>query len=329
MMADYMNHIGGLPVRNFSAGRLVDTNAGVLKMGGDYIRTQNLARGGNTSHACMPGCLIKCSNVYADADGKEIVSPLEYETIGLLGSNCGLSDPDQLARINYIANDLGIDTIETGAMIGVLMDAGVGRFGDLDFILSVLDEIQSGTEHGRLWAAGTARVGAHYKAGRVPVIKKQAISAYDPRVVEATGITMMVTAQGADHTAGNVPRMDCRDKTLDEIVAASVEAQIATAATDSLGLCIFGRSVTVPELEMITTAINNAHGTSLAPSFFNQLGKDTLKLEWQFNQAAGFLDEDDELPGFFYAEALQPTGKVARFHSQETRESLHRQMNKA
>jgi aldehyde:ferredoxin oxidoreductase len=320
MMADYMNHIGGLPVKNFSAGRLVDTDKERLKMGGDFIREQNLARGGDTSHACMPGCLIKCSNVYADADGNEIVSPVEYETIGLMGTNCGLADPDDLAHVNYIANDLGIDTIETGAMIGVLMEAGVGKFGDVDFIVDVLEAIRKGTKDGKLWAQGTARVGEHYNVDRVPVIKKQAISAYDPRIVEVTGITMMVTAQGADHTAGNVPRFDCTDKSIEEIVEASLDAQIATAAADSLGLCIFGRTVTLAEMELITNAINDAHATDLAPDFFSQLGKETLKLEAEFNKAAGFTSDDDELPQFFYDEALQPTGKQARFHSEELTE---------
>jgi aldehyde:ferredoxin oxidoreductase len=322
MMADYMNHIGGLPVRNFSAGRLVDTEQERLKMGGDYIREQNLARGGDTSHACMPGCLIKCSNVYADKDGKEIVSPVEYETIGLMGTNCGLSDPDELAQVNYLANDLGIDTIETGAMIGVLMEADVGKFGDVDFIINVLEEIRKGSADGKLWAQGTARVGEHYKVTRVPVIKKQAISAYDPRVVEVTGITMMLTAQGADHTAGNVPRFDCKDKSIDEIVEASFEAQISTAATDSLGFCIFGRTVTTAELDLISNAINDAHGTELSADFFAELGRKTLKLENEFNAAAGFTESDDELPRFFYDEALQPSGKVARFHSDEINRSI-------
>jgi aldehyde:ferredoxin oxidoreductase len=322
MMADYMNHIGGLPVRNFSSGRLADTDEERLKMGGDYIREITLERGGEPSHACMPGCLIKCSNVYVDADGKEIVSPVEYETIGLMGTNCGLSDPDELAYINHIANDLGIDTIETGATIGVLMEAGVGEFGDLEFIVDVLNAIGNGTEDGKLWAQGAARVGEHYKVARVPVIKKQAISAYDPRVVEVTGISMMVSAQGADHTAGNVPRFDSTDKNLEDMVNASFEAQVATAATDSLGLCIFGRTVTIAEMTMITNAINDAHGTELTPDFFVELGNKTLKLEAEFNSAAGFTDADDELPEFFYNEALQPTGKQARFHSKEINQLL-------
>ena len=54
-------------------------------MGGDFIREQNMARGGEPTHACMPGCMIKCSNIYVDKDGNELVSPLEYETIAFWG----------------------------------------------------------------------------------------------------------------------------------------------------------------------------------------------------------------------------------------------------
>src|SRR5262249_44931967 len=115
-MADLQNTLGGLPVRNFSAGQLVDVSTGdTFKMGGQYISQLNVSRGGEHTHACMPGCVIQCSNVYADAGGKEVVSPVEYETLGLLGTNCGIGDPDDLAQLNHIANDLGVDTIETGA----------------------------------------------------------------------------------------------------------------------------------------------------------------------------------------------------------------------
>ena len=227
--------------------------------------------------------------------------------------NCGIRDPDDLARLNNIANDLGIDTIETGAMIGVLMDSGMAEFGDTGFMKNVLEEIGKGTENGRLWALGAARVGRHYNVKRVPVIKQQAISAYDPRVIEVTGLSMMMTAQGADHTT---------DKNLDHLVDVSIKTQIAFAATDSLGLCVFGRNVTGTNIDMIMQAINDALGTSLENSFFNKLGADTLRYEYEFNKAAGFTTADDELPEFFYTEALSPSNKVARFHSKELQESI-------
>jgi len=322
MMSDFTNRIGGLPVRNFSAGRLVEASQGPLKLGGDYIRELNMSRGGQTAHACMPGCLIECSNVYVDAKGQELVSPLEYETLGLLGSNCGLTDPDDVARLNGVANDLGVDTIEVGATLGVLMEAGLGAFGDVGFMMDALEDMRRGNERGRLLARGTARVGAHYKVARVPVIKGQGISAYDPRVIEVTGISMMLTAQGADHTAGNVPAFNCKGKTTEELVAVSLEAQIVTAAADSLGLCIFGRSVTNVSAELIVTALNDAHGTDLDTSFIQTLGLEALRMEWEFNKAAGLTEDDDELPAFFYTEALAPSGKTARHHSAQVNRRL-------
>src|SRR5213593_2006224 len=67
-MADLQNALGGLPVRNFSAGQQVDVASGEkFKMGGDHISQLNVSRGGEHTHACMPGCVIQCSNVYVDA----------------------------------------------------------------------------------------------------------------------------------------------------------------------------------------------------------------------------------------------------------------------
>ena len=324
IMADFTNHIGGIPVNNFTLGAQVNDSEETFKMGGTYVSELNNSRGGNQTHACMPGCVIQCSNVYVNAEGKEITSPVEYETLALLGTNCGLDDPDQLAIMNQHCNELGIDTIEAGAMIAVLMDAGLALFGDVEFMSRVFRELKAGSEEGRLWAQGTAHVGEHYGLHRVPVVKKQAISAYDPRVIEVTGISMMTSAQGADHTAGNVPKMDARGKELPELLDASLESQIASAAVDSVGLCLFGRSVTNPNVAWLADAINAAHGTDLKPTFFHELGREVLRLEREFNLAAGFTDADDELPAFFYDEALPPTARTARFHGAEVHDIYDR-----
>jgi aldehyde:ferredoxin oxidoreductase len=322
MVADITNRIGGLPVRNFSAGRMVEASEGPFKLGGDYIRELNMSRGGNPTHACMPGCQIECSNVYVDKDGKEIVSPLEYETLGLMGSNCGLADPDEVARVNAVANDLGVDSIETGAMLAVLMEARLGKFGDVGFMLQVLEDMRLGNERGRLYAQGAARVGGHYKVARVPVIKKQSLAAYDPRVIEGTGISMMTTAQGADHTTGALLMLDTKDMNTAQVVAASLEIQTAWAAVDSLGLCIFGRAVTAASSELLATALNDAHGTHVDASFMRELGMEALKMEWAFNRAAGFTEKDDELPEFFHTEALAPTNRTARHRANEVNRCL-------
>jgi aldehyde:ferredoxin oxidoreductase len=107
-----------------------------------------------------------------------------------------------------------------------------------------------------------------------------------------------------------------------EVVAASLEVQASWAAADSLGLCIFGRAVTNASLELMATALNDAHGTSFDPSFMRTLGMEAIKMEWAFNRAAGFTEKDDELPEFFYTEPLAPTNRAARHHSAEVNQSL-------
>jgi len=317
LVADYTNRVGALPVRNFSAGQLVDPAETTLEIGGDHIHDRNRDRGGTVSHACMPGCQIRCSNVYADSEGAELVSPLEYETIGLLGSNCGLCDPDDIARLNATANDLGIDTIEVGATLALLMEAGQAEFGDVAFMAAALEDVRGGNPRGRLLASGAARVGDHFGIERIPVIKRQAISAYDPRVIEVTGISMMVTAQGADHTTGNIPAYECEGKSLEELTAASFEIQVNCAIADSLGLCVFGRSVQNDHWDLIAAAINHAHDAGIDAAFLEAMGREALRLEWAFNAKAGFTGGDDELPAFFYTEPLSPTNKVARLRGRE------------
>ena len=324
MVSDLTNTLGALPTDNFSKGQVTAPGEGPHRMGGDFIRERNLARGGEPSHACMPGCLIKCSNVYVDEEGREVVSPLEYETIGLLGTNVGLRDPDQVALLNEIANDLGVDTIELGGMLGVLMEAGEAPFGDLDFMVAALRDIGRGTERGRLLAQGTARVGRHFGVARIPVIKNQAISAYDPRVIEVTAISMMVTAQGADHTTGNAPSYKSFDKTVDEVAAESYRMQVNSALADCFGLCVFGRSVTDENRALIADAINAAFDAGIDADWLIDIARETLRLEAEFNTRAGFGPEDDELPEFFLTEPLPPTGRTARMTAAEIGPSMAR-----
>jgi len=147
-MVRVMNGHGGLPTNNFSLGQF----DGMDQLCGETIFDVITERGGEgrTSHACMPGCVIQCSNVFPDKEGKAVVSPLEYENIGLLGSNLGISDLDIVARLNALCNEMGIDTIETGAAIGVAMEAGLAAFGDGEAALGFMEEIRRGTVLGRV-----------------------------------------------------------------------------------------------------------------------------------------------------------------------------------
>jgi aldehyde:ferredoxin oxidoreductase len=81
-------------------------------------------------HNCLTGCIVRCSNIVHDKDGKYKTSALEFETITMLGSNCDLSSMDDVADLDRLCDEIGLDTIETGGAIGVLMDAGGMQWGD-------------------------------------------------------------------------------------------------------------------------------------------------------------------------------------------------------
>ena len=199
-MAQMSDGFGGLPTRNFSAGHYEE----VEDISGETMREFLLERGkpSDPSHACMAGCTIKCSNVFGGEDGKMIVSPLEYETIGLMGSNLGINSLDTVARMNWQVNDLGLDSIEIGAALGVAAEAGLMQWGDGERAMELLDEIRKGTELGCTLGDGAVATGKKYGIERVPAVKGQAMSAYEPRSIKGTGVTYAVSPQGADHTAG-------------------------------------------------------------------------------------------------------------------------------
>jgi len=233
------NSLGALPVRNFSAGvfELAD------KIDAKALHDTIKARGGEgaVSHACMPGCIVRCSNVYPDVSGKTLVSPLEYETIGLLGSNCGIGDLDAIARLNYLCNDMGVDTIDVGAALAIAMEAGLAPFGDVSFCESTIADIAEGQILSKLIGSGAALTGKVLGAYRIPVVKGQSMAAYDPRGVKGTGVTYATSSQGADHTAGNTPRLPVKQHEKEGQVEHSKSAQQGAMFMDAMGLCLMFR----------------------------------------------------------------------------------------
>jgi aldehyde:ferredoxin oxidoreductase len=299
---------GALPTRSFSAGHFEE----VESISGETMRDLLLARGGesNPTHACMAGCTIRCSNVFGGEDGKTIVSPLEYETVGLMGSNLGISDLDTIGRLNWEANDLGLDTIELGAALGVAADSGLFAFGDGEAALNLLAEIRAGTPLGRLLGAGAGMVGKVYGNERVPVVKNQAMSAYEPRAIKGTGVTFATTPQGADHTCGLTIRAKVNH--LDPVGQAKVSlpAQLNMAGYDTLGACIFAGFgyATVPTA--IPELIHARYGWEVPADYLQQLGRETIKMEREWNKKAGFTSKDDRLPEYMTREPLPPNNPV-------------------
>jgi len=305
MVADSM---GFLPTRGFSAGRFDQA----ATISGEALHDAILERGGegNTTHACMPGCIVRCSNVWPDPDGREFISPLEYETIGMMGSNLGLGDLDEIARLNRICNDIGVDTIEIGAALGVAAQAGLVAFGDAEGFAHLLDEIRAGTPLGRILGNGAAFVGRAYGVLRVPAVKGQAMPAYDPRALKGTGVTFATCPQGADHTAGHTARANLDHLSPEGQVEASRAVQLAVAALDSLGLCLMTAPAVASQREVLAELVSARFGVEWTSEEVVELGRQTIRLEREFNRRAGFTSADDRIPEWMTREPLPPHGTV-------------------
>jgi aldehyde:ferredoxin oxidoreductase len=299
-----------LTVKNFSRG----TFDQVDQVDGDALREFTLTRGkpSDPSHACMAGCTIKCSNILGGEDGKIIVSPLEYETIGLMGINLEIASLESIGRLNWQVNDLGLDSIEIGGALGVAAEAGLMRWGSEEDALKLIDEIRNGTELGHVLGDGAVAVGKKYNIERVPAVKGQAMSGYEPRSIKGTGVTYATTPQGADHTAGLTIRAKVNHLDPNAQKEASLTAQLNMAGYDTLGACIFagfGYAAT-PDF-VVKRLLQARYGWDDVPdNVLQALGKETIKMEREFNRRAGFTKEDDRLPKWMTEQPIPENGAV-------------------
>ena len=203
-----INAAGAFPSYNATNG-VFD---GWEKISGEALADTLKERGGKTTHMGCAQCIIHCSNEFVDTRSNYVTASLEYETIWAMGGMCGIDDLDTIARLDFLSDDIGVDTMNTGVAMAVAMDAGYKSFGDRKAAIAMVEEIADGTEFGRILGNGPAAVGKHFNHHRVPVVKNQSIAAYDPRAIQGMGVTYATSPMGADHTAGNVI-----DKNLDSL----------------------------------------------------------------------------------------------------------------
>jgi aldehyde:ferredoxin oxidoreductase len=304
--------MGCLATKNFSAG----TWEKAQDISGEHMVELIAARpNGASRHSCMKGCVVNCSQVYTDEAGEVITSGIEFETLGLIGSNCHIDDLDTIARLDHLCDDLGLDTMDIGAAMGVAMEGGLLEWGDGEGAFALLSKLTTGDENARLLADGCAATGQRLGVTRVPAVKGQSFAAYDPRVLKGTGTTYVTSPQGADHTCGNaLPSPANPDY---DAGSAEGQAQISQflqcyfAAIDSLGMCLFA---TLPALDMpelqgeFVKAAAAITGQDLPEDYLIAMGERVVRQERDFNRRAGFTEKDDRPPAFIVEEAVLPSG---------------------
>lgn len=323
VLANIINEAGGYPTRNFSSGQF----EGVDGISGETMREITVERGGNVKHGCHSGCVIQCSRYYVDKDGHYMTKGPEYESAWSLGADCGISDMDAVAELDRMCGDIGVDTIEMGATLAVYMDSGKIAFGDAEAAKAALAEVPKDTPLGRALGDGAEATGKAFGVTRVPVVKHQALPAYDPRPIQGIGVTYATSTMGADHTAGYsiTANVLAVGGTVDPLkpegqAELSKNLQIATAMLDSAGFCIFVAFpvLDIPEAFEAIGEMMTAHtGKAWGADELMELGKEALTYERLYNEHAGFTSKDDRLPEYFYTEKLSPHDVVFTVSDEE------------
>ena len=314
VLTNVLSEAGGYPTRNFSSGQF----EGAAKISGETQAALENERGGEGSatHGCHRGCVIRCSGTFYDKNGRFLTKQPEYETVWAHGGNCGIDDLDAIAQIDRMDDDFGLDTIEMGATVAVAMEAGLAEFGDAQGAIDLIKEVGEGTPLGRVLGSGAAVTGKVFGVERVPVVKGQAMPAYDPRAVQGIGVTYATSTMGADHTSGyavatnilgvggNVDPLKPEGQ-----IELSRNLQIATAAIDSTGMCLFIAFAVLDQpdtFQALLDLLNSFYGLEMTGDDVTELGQTILKTEREFNAKAGFSSEHDRLPDFFHKEKLPP-----------------------
>jgi aldehyde:ferredoxin oxidoreductase len=322
VLVEPINAAGAFPTNNARFGQF----KGIDKISGETMARVIKERGGKTQHKGCSQCIIDCSNEFVTEKGEYVTSSLEYETIWAMGGMIGNDNLDAIARLDFLCDDIGIDTMNTGAALAVAFDAGYRTFGDADAAISLVEEVAAGTEMGRLIGNGPDAVGKHFNHSRVPTVKGQGMAAYDPRAIQGMAVTYATTAMGADHTAGWVvdKNLEAFGGTVDAMEATgqveiSRNAQIHMAAVDSAGICDFAQSGLATEagINNVFTMMAAKSGQVFGREEWTELGRRVIKAELEFNRKAGFTKDDDRLPPMFYNEPLPPHNVVVKVSDEQ------------
>jgi len=328
-VADVTSELGGYPALGATQGSW----EGVAKINGSHMVELENARGGQPIHACHTGCTIECSAIYTNPDGTFLSKQPEYETAWSLGGYLGVNDPDKLTQMDRLCDDIGLDTIEAGVTIGVLMQ-GSDEFsmGNADDGIKILEEIKSASSKGKFYGSGAYNVGKEIGYERVPVMKKQAMAAYDPRGFKGLGVTYATSPMGGDHTAGHTlpnhlgaiePKVE--GTAIENQWLASSNAQIDAAASDTTGVCGFAdfAGLDRPDArKYLLEAISAFTGDEWNENSWLELGKKILRTEIDFNRIAGLTEKDDKIPEWMKREPLPPHNSVFDIPDSDLRKTI-------
>jgi len=322
VLVDVTNELGIHPTRNYSGG--INEHKNIVNS--DVIKAAKIA-----DRACA-GCPLACGKFTKIGDA-EIEGP-EYETLCLGGSNCEINDLEAIIKFNRVCDDLGIDTMSCGSIIGMAMeltesgrhDFGI-RFGDGEEYLKLVEEIASlSTERGRDLAMGAKKLAEKYHAADVSMeVKGLEMPAYEPRGNYGMGLAYATSERGACHLRA-FPIFNETPFGIDALVEEVVESQNFNGIKWSMCFCDFWGSINTDiTAELLTIGL----GEEVTAAELDKSGERIWTLSKMFNLYNGFGLADDSLPEKILKNPLKNGPNAGKtFDSKDFTEALSRYYKK-
>jgi aldehyde:ferredoxin oxidoreductase len=311
------NRLGSLPTRNFQSG--VFDQAQMLS-------PESLEADRDRTRTSCAACTIGCEHIFplSGADGGGV--RMEYENLFALGPLCGVSDPDVVLAASHRCDELGLDTISTGASIAFAMECAERglvdipglRFGSTKALLSMIDDIGHRRDWGDLLADGT-RAAAEQIGGHshefAPHVKGLEIPGYEPRALQAMALGFAVGTRGADHNRSgayevdfspDVGQVDAASETIEAVVRVENEAVLM----DSLILCKFLRGVFADRVAGLAELLKPVTGWDVSSDELLETAGRIVTLKKAYNIDQGWTPAEDTLPLRFFDEPLPEGGSA-------------------
>ena len=314
-----INNNGLFCTRNFSEGFFEDG----YKLEGTQMRA-DIVVGDASCYSCPVAC-GKRSYVKSARYGEILIEGPEFETIGLIGANCGVSDWEAIMKATQICDANGFDTINAGACVSFAMECfekgiiglketgGIElRFGNADALVQTMQLIAERKGIGDILAEGLKPAGEKFGAPELAMHSKgQAFAVYDPRGCKGMALTYATSPKGAHHMIATTMGPEIAGGTRLSIEGKGKlqrEHQFSMCVVDSITLCATMRIGVLPKDQ--SAAITAVTGIAMTPEKLNLAAERIINMERVYNGKIGFSRKDDTLPKRFLHEPM-PKGESA------------------
>lgn len=332
VLMNLTEEMDGLPTKNanytsthsFSDAEGADLDA--ERVSGENVE-ENILIDDPTCHSCPVACKKEVETT-AMHKGEELnvhMESFEYESAWALGPNSMHDDRDRLAVMMDLCNKFGMDTIETGNMMAMAMEAtDEGKLDDLDEgldwgdseeMIDLIERIAHREgELGDLLANGQNHLAEEMDAeDYILSVKNQAIAAYDPRCMKGMGIAYATSNRGACHLRAYTPAAEILGipEKVDPYAWEGKGELTATfqdlhAISDSFDICKF--NAFAEGIEEYVMQYNGMTGLDVSEDELMESGERIWNLERYYNNLAGFDGDDDSLPAKFLEDGIPGQG---------------------